>query len=87
MASNTGKDAASLNQTLYIHNLNEKLRKDELKRCLYGLFGQFGPILDIVALRTAKMRGQAFVVFKETSHAVAAMRSMQGYPFFGKTMV
>lgn len=59
----------------------------ELKRCLYGLFSQFGQILDVVALKTRAMRGQAFVVYKELPSAVAAMRSLQGYPFFGKSLV
>lgn len=59
----------------------------ELKRCLYGLFSQFGQILDIVALKNQQMRGQAFVVYKELPSAVSAMRSLQGYPFFGKSLV
>lgn len=33
------------------------------------------------------MRGQAFVIFKETTSAAAAMRSMQGFPFYDKPMV
>ena len=72
------------NQTLYINNLNEKVKKEgdtlskirylplsgfyslvsELKKSLYAIFSQFGPILDIVAMKTLKMRGQAFVVFQ-----------------------
>lgn len=59
----------------------------ELKRCLYGLFSQYGQILDIVALKTPRMRGQAFIVYKELHSAVAAMRSLQGYPFLGKSLV
>jgi U2 small nuclear ribonucleoprotein B'' len=58
----------------------------ELKRCLYGLFSQYGQILDVIALKTPKMRGQAFIVYKELPSAVAAMRALQGYPFFGKSL-
>ena len=36
----------------------------ELRRSLYFLFSQYGAVLDVVALKTPKMRGQAFVVFK-----------------------
>ena len=36
----------------------------ELRRSLYSLFSQFGGILDVVALKTPKARGQAFVVFE-----------------------
>jgi len=74
------------NQTLYINNLNEKVKKEELKKSLYAIFSQFGPILDIVALKTFKMRGQAFVVFKDISSATNALRSMQGFPFYDKPM-
>jgi len=74
------------NHTIYINNLNEKIKKDDLKKSLYAIFTQFGQILDIVAMKTLKARGQAFVVFKEISSATNALRSMQGFPFFDKPM-
>ncbi|XP_063535290.1 U1 small nuclear ribonucleoprotein A [Cydia strobilella] len=74
------------NYTIYINNLNEKIKKEELKKSLYAIFSQFGQILDIVALKTLKMRGQAFVIFKEISSATVALRSMQGFPFYDKPM-
>lgn len=58
----------------------------ELKKSLYAIFSQFGQILDIVALKTLKMRGQAFVIFKEINSAANALRSMQGFPFYDKPM-
>ena len=92
------------NNTIYINNLNEKVKKDgksflidfiiiifsaplELKKSLYAIFSQFGDILDIVALKTLKMRGQAFVVFRDIGSATNALRSMQGFPFYDKPMV
>lgn len=74
------------NQTIYINNLNEKIKKDELKKSLYAIFSQFGQILDITALKTLKMRGQAFVIFKDINSATNALRSMQGFPFYDKPM-
>ncbi|KAL0822793.1 hypothetical protein ABMA28_004800 [Loxostege sticticalis] len=74
------------NHTIYINNLNEKIKKEELKKSLYAIFSQFGQILDIVAMKTLKMRGQAFVIFKEISSATVALRSMQGFPFYDKPM-
>ncbi|KAL7743779.1 hypothetical protein ACLKA6_016838 [Drosophila palustris] len=74
------------NQTIYINNLNEKIKKEELKKSLYAIFSQFGQILDIVALTTLKMRGQAFVIFKEIGSASNALRTMQGFPFYDKPM-
>ncbi|XP_043565299.1 U2 small nuclear ribonucleoprotein B'' isoform X1 [Chiloscyllium punctatum] len=74
------------NQTIYINNINDKVKKEELKRALYALFSQFGQIVDIVALKTMKMRGQAFVIFKEITCATSALRQIQGFPFYGKPM-
>jgi len=74
------------NNTIYINNLNEKIKKEELKKSLYAIFSQFGQIIDIVALKTLKMRGQAFVIFKEIQSSTNALRSMQGFPFYDKPM-
>eukprot|EP00049_Salpingoeca_infusionum_P005448 m.92005 g.92005 ORF g.92005 m.92005 type:complete len:219 (+) comp12972_c0_seq1:202-858(+) len=71
-------------QTLYLNNLNDKINKEELRRSLYLLFSQFGSILDVVALKTSKMRGQAFVVFKNIACATTALRAMQDFLFYGK---
>ncbi len=104
-----------LNHTIYINNLNEKIKKDgmvlsdyfflvkqfcklfmlqtfpllliELKKSLYAIFSQFGQILDILVSPTLKMRGQAYVIFKEINSASSALRSMQGFPFYDKPMV
>ena len=45
-------------QTLYINNINEKIKKDVLKKTLHSLFSQFGKIVEIVACRGIKLRGQ-----------------------------
>ncbi|KEH28198.1 putative nucleotide-binding alpha-beta plait domain-containing protein [Medicago truncatula] len=74
------------NQTIYIKNLNEKIKKDELKRSLYCLFSQYGRILDIIALKTPKLRGQAWVCFSEVTAASNAVRQMQNFPFYEKPM-
>ncbi|XP_075239380.1 U2 small nuclear ribonucleoprotein B''-like [Convolutriloba macropyga] len=74
------------NHTLYIKNLNQKIAKDELKKQLYYLFSQYGPIMDIVAMRTEKMRGQAFVVFSEIPDATKALRALQGFPFLDQQL-
>ncbi|KAG9206109.1 U2 snRNP complex subunit msl1 [Epicoccum nigrum] len=74
------------NRTLYIHNLNDKLPKEDLKRNLYMLFATYGVILDIVALKTMKMRGQAHIVFRDVDSSTQAMRALQGFAFFGRDM-
>uniref|UniRef100_G1N364 Small nuclear ribonucleoprotein polypeptide B2 n=2 Tax=Meleagris gallopavo TaxID=9103 RepID=G1N364_MELGA len=67
-------------------DINDKIKKEELKRSLYALFSQFGHVVDIVALKTMKMRGQAFVIFKELGSSTNALRQLQGFPFYGKPM-
>lgn len=72
---------------LYVKNLPDQLRKEDLKRNLYMLFATYGVVLDIVALRTPKMRGQAHIVFRDVDTSTQAMRSLDGFEFFGKKMV
>jgi U2 small nuclear ribonucleoprotein B'' len=44
-------------------------------------------VLQIVTKRNDKLRGQAFVVFREVAEATAAKNNLNGYPIFGKPMV
>lgn len=66
--------------------LTALFRRAVLKKALYECFSQFGAVLDVVCMKTIKMRGQAFVVFKDVSSATNAMRQMQGFPFFEREM-
>ena len=97
------------NETLYVNNLNEKVKKEgesgvnleklffpfihlinsylELRRALYSVFSQFGTVLDVLVKKTLKMRGQAFIVFRDIGSATNALRQMQGFPFYDKPMV
>lgn len=59
----------------------------DLKKAIYAAFSPFGVILDVVAMKTLKMRGQAFVCFKDVASAANAMRQMQGTMFYDKEMV
>lgn len=51
------------------------------------LFSTHGPVLDVVALRTSKMRGQAHIVYRDIGTATQAMRTLDGFEFFGMKMV
>lgn len=79
-------DQIQPNQTIYINNLNERIKKEELRKSLYAMFTQFGTVLDVVASKTLANRGQAFVVFKDVLSATNAMKSMKNFPFFDKPM-
>jgi hypothetical protein len=76
-----------LDHSLYLTNLPDKLQKPDLRLSLYTLFSTYGPVLDVVAMKTAKMRGQAHIVFRDTQASTQAMRALQGFDFFGKDMV
>ncbi|KAF8609832.1 RNA-binding domain-containing protein [Ceratobasidium sp. AG-I] len=77
---------AQPNKTLYIKNLNDQIKKEELKSQLYALFSPYGRILDVVAMKRPQMRGQAFVVFHDLAGATAAMRAWDGEVFYDKEM-
>jgi len=74
------------NQTIYIRNLNDKVKKEDLKKMLYELFVAYGDVIDVVHMRTAKMRGQAFVVFEDISGATSAMRALNRFEFLGRPL-
>ena len=74
------------NQTLYVRNLNEKLHIVKLKEALYTGFSQFGSVLDVVAKKTYKLRGQAWIVFENIESATRARKELNGYTFHGKSM-
>jgi len=74
------------NQTLYVNNLNEKIKIPELKCCIQEVFGTYGEVIDIIACGTLKKKGQAFVVFRDISCATNAMRALQGFVLLDKPM-
>ncbi|KAG1326234.1 U1 small nuclear ribonucleoprotein A [Cocos nucifera] len=83
-----GDEASTIspNMTIYINNLNEKIKLDELKKSLHAVFSQFGKILEVLAFKTLKHKGQAWVVFEDVLSATEALKQMQGFPFYDKPM-
>ncbi len=67
--------------TLYINNIEEKINKNVLKQLLYMMFSQYGRIVDVVACKGARLRGQAWVAFEDHNAATNALRSKQGFSF------
>jgi RNA recognition motif-containing protein len=53
---------AEPNQTIYVKNINEKVKKDVLKKQLYMLFSQYGRVKQIVACKGIKLRGQVKIL-------------------------
>jgi len=74
------------NHTLYINNLNEKIKADEMKLNLYHLFSQFGDIVEIHSRKSFRMKGQAFIVFRDITSATNAKHALNNLLLFGKEM-
>ena len=74
------------NPTLYIKNIDWKIKKPLLKRALYSLFTRHGKVLEVIVLRRDGLRGQSWVVFDNVQAATAALQAEQGFSFFGKDL-
>lgn len=61
------------NPTIYVQNINERVKIPELKNALYQLFSNYGEVIEVHAKRNVKMRGQAFVVFGDEESAENAI--------------
>jgi len=58
-----------------------------LKASLRGLFKSYGEVLDVVAHKNLRMRGQAFVSFASIDIAKKAAKEVRGFPLYSKPMV
>ncbi|WWD18807.1 hypothetical protein CI109_103262 [Kwoniella shandongensis] len=73
-------------ETLYLQNLNEKVRIPVIKETLANLFKPYRPLLPIVAHRNVRMRGQAFVSFPDVESANTALKDVAEFPLYGKAI-
>ncbi|KAI1321933.1 RNA recognition domain-containing protein [Xylariaceae sp. FL0255] len=73
--------------TVYIRNLEERVKFPALVEALTAVFSEYGTIIDIVAKTNLKAKGQAFVVFDNPESAVRAVEEVQGFELFEKPMV
>ena len=76
-----------VSETLYIQNLNEKVKIPVLKASLRSLFKSYGEVVDVVAHANLRMRGQAFVSFESPEIAKKALKEVRGFPLYSKPMV
>ncbi|KAK6531191.1 hypothetical protein TWF281_008016 [Arthrobotrys megalospora] len=79
--------AEARNSTVYCRNLEESVKIPVLTATLETLFSQYGTILEIVAKKNLRARGQAFVVFDSPEAAERAIKEVQGFNLFEKPMV
>ena len=58
-----------------------------MRSLLYQLFSQYGTVLEVINQNQYRMRGQAFIVYDRKDESTNALRLLQGYYFYGKSMV
>ncbi|KAL1593289.1 hypothetical protein SLS60_010897 [Paraconiothyrium brasiliense] len=73
-------------ETVYVNNLEERIKIDYLKDALTVIFKHYGTILEIVAKGSVKRKGQAFIVFDSEKSCLDAVEEMNGFELFGKIM-
>ncbi|KAI9163736.1 U1 small nuclear ribonucleoprotein [Paramyrothecium foliicola] len=72
--------------TVYVQNLEERVKLDQLKDVLRTVFSEFGNVVDVVIKKNVKAKGQAFVVFDDPESAQKAIEETQGFELFDKPM-
>jgi RNA recognition motif-containing protein len=72
--------------SVYVRNLEERIKVPQLKEALTELFSEYGEIIDIVAKTNLKAKGQAFIVFDSIESAQKAIEEVQGFELFDKPM-
>ncbi|KAL8800649.1 MAG: hypothetical protein Q9182_005019 [Xanthomendoza sp. 2 TL-2023] len=75
------------NSTVYVKNLEESIKIPDLKEALTEIFSEYGTVIDLVAKKNLKAKGQAFVVFEDVEAAERAIKEIQGFPLFEKPML
>ncbi|KAL9124284.1 MAG: hypothetical protein Q9217_006370 [Psora testacea] len=73
--------------TVYVKNLEERIKPDQLKGALTEIFSEYGNIVDLVTKKNLKAKGQAFIVFDGVEAAERAIEEVQGFELFEKPMV
>lgn len=58
-------------------NLKFQVKKVELLRQVYALTSTYGQVIDIMISKAPKLRGQAFVTYKEIADASSAIKRLQ----------
>ncbi|PNS18667.1 hypothetical protein CAC42_5206 [Sphaceloma murrayae] len=80
------EDEIPPNATVYVKNLDERVKIPALVEALREVFAEFGTVVDIVAKKSLKRKGQAFVVFESIDAAQTAIDEVNGFELFGKQM-
>jgi U1 small nuclear ribonucleoprotein A len=85
--NNQSEDSIIKNETLYLKNLNEKIKEIDMKESLSKIFEQFGEILDIKIKKSISMKGQAFIVYPNITSSENAKSFLSGSILYGKKLI
>ena len=72
--------------TVYVQNLNERIKIADIKDSLFQLFSNVGEVHEVHAKKNIKMRGQAFVVAADEEAAETMIKDLRGHMFYGKPL-
>lgn len=63
------------------------LSRSDLVQALKTVCSEYGKVLDVMAKKNIRMRGQAFVVFEDTKSASLALAKLKGLKLYEKELV
>lgn len=72
--------------TVYVQNLEERVKPEALKDALTHVFSEYGNVIDVVVKTNLRAKGQAFIVFDNPESAQTAVGDLQGFDIFEKPM-
>lgn len=64
--------------TVYVQNLNERIKVADVKDSLFQLFSNAGEVHEVHAKKNIRMRGQAFVVAADEEAAETMIKDLRG---------
>lgn len=73
-------------RTLYLRDLDEKRKLPQLRKLLHAYFTPYGEVEWIYASRAVRLRGQAFVTFRDEACATTALKKAHGEQFLGRPL-
>jgi len=72
--------------SVYVQNLEERVKLESMVEALRTIFSEFGNVVDIVAKKNLRAKGQAFIVFDNPDSARDAIEEMDGFELYDKPM-
>ena len=72
--------------SVYVKNIEERIKLEVVTETLRELFSEYGTIVDIVAKKNLKAKGQAFIVFDNATSAENAIDELNGFEVFEKQL-